>query len=49
MDRVNHTSTTPDEHIEINEYLQAIAIYKETLLKLAEVHNNKNGNHQPKQ
>jgi [amino group carrier protein]-lysine/ornithine hydrolase len=37
-----HLDHTPDEHIEINEYLQAIQIYKETLLKLSEVHN-KNG------
>jgi len=31
-----------EEHIEINEYLQSIQVYKETLLKLAELHNNKN-------
>ncbi len=42
----SHLDHTIDEHIDINEYLNAIAVYKETLLKLAELHNNKNGNHQ---
>jgi LysW-gamma-L-lysine carboxypeptidase len=37
----SHLDHTVDEHIEIQEYLNAIAIYKETLLKLAEIHNNK--------
>jgi [amino group carrier protein]-lysine/ornithine hydrolase len=37
-----HLDHTPDEHIEIAEYLQGIEIYKECLLKLSEVHNNKN-------
>jgi [amino group carrier protein]-lysine/ornithine hydrolase len=37
-----HLDHTIDEHIEINEYLQAIDVYKETILKLAELHNNKN-------
>ncbi len=40
----SHLDHTVDEHIEINEYLQAIAVYKETILKLAELHNNKNIN-----
>jgi LysW-gamma-L-lysine carboxypeptidase len=39
----SHLDHTVDEHIEINEYLQAIEVYKETILKLAELHNNKNG------
>ena len=38
--RLDHTI---DEHIVIDEYLQAIEVYKETLLRLAELHNNKNG------
>ncbi len=38
----SHLDHTVDEHIEISEYLQAIQVYKETLLKLSEVHN-KNG------
>jgi [amino group carrier protein]-lysine/ornithine hydrolase len=37
-----HLDHTIDEHIEITEYLQAIQIYKETLLKLSELYNNKN-------
>jgi LysW-gamma-L-lysine carboxypeptidase len=40
----SHLDHTVDEHIEINEYLQAIDVYKETILKLAELHNNKNVN-----
>jgi [amino group carrier protein]-lysine/ornithine hydrolase len=39
-----HLDHTVDEHIEIQEYLQAIDVYKDFLLKLSEVHNNKNGN-----
>jgi LysW-gamma-L-lysine carboxypeptidase len=39
----SHLDHTVDEHIEINEYLQAIAVYKETILKLAELHNSNNG------
>jgi LysW-gamma-L-lysine carboxypeptidase len=35
---------TLDEHIEISEYLDAIQVYRETLLRLSELHNNKNGN-----
>jgi LysW-gamma-L-lysine carboxypeptidase len=38
----SHLDHTVDEHIEVNEYLQAIEVYKETLLKLAELYNNKN-------
>jgi [amino group carrier protein]-lysine/ornithine hydrolase len=38
--RLDHTI---DEHIVIDEYLQAIEVYKETLLRLAELYNNKNG------
>ena len=38
----SHLDHTLDEHIEVSEYLDAIAVYKETLLKLSELHNNKN-------
>jgi LysW-gamma-L-lysine carboxypeptidase len=31
-----------DEHIVISEYLDSIQVFKETLLKLSELHNNKN-------
>jgi LysW-gamma-L-lysine carboxypeptidase len=40
----SHLDHTVEEHIDIAEYLEAIAVYKETLLKLAELHNNRNGN-----
>ena len=41
----SHLDHTIEEHIVISEYLAGIQIYKETLLKLAELHNNKkNGN-----
>jgi [amino group carrier protein]-lysine/ornithine hydrolase len=40
----SHLDHTVEEHIEINEYLQSIQVYKEMLVKLAELHNNKNGN-----
>ena len=40
----SHLDHTLEEHIVINEYLASIQVYKETLLKLAELHNNKNGN-----
>lgn len=39
-----HLDHTLDEHIEIQEYLQAIQVYKDFLLKLSQVHNNKNPN-----
>ena len=39
----SHLDHTLDEHIDISEYLDAIQVYKETLLRLAELHN-KNGN-----
>ncbi|MGD6809728.1 MAG: M20/M25/M40 family metallo-hydrolase [Candidatus Bathyarchaeia archaeon] len=39
-----HLDHTIDEHIEIQEYLQAIDIYKDFLLKLSQVHNNKKAN-----
>ncbi len=38
----SHLDHTVDEHIEIQEYLNAIAVYKETILKLAELHNKNN-------
>jgi LysW-gamma-L-lysine carboxypeptidase len=37
----SHLDHTVDEHIVINEYLQSIEVYKETILKLAELHNKK--------
>jgi LysW-gamma-L-lysine carboxypeptidase len=40
----SHLDHTLDEHIVISEYLESIQVYKETLLKLAELHNHKNGN-----
>jgi LysW-gamma-L-lysine carboxypeptidase len=39
----SHLDHTLDEHIVISEYLASIQVYKETLLKLSELHNNKNG------
>jgi [amino group carrier protein]-lysine/ornithine hydrolase len=39
----SHLDHTLDEHIIISEYLDSIRVYKETMLKLAELHN-KNGN-----
>jgi LysW-gamma-L-lysine carboxypeptidase len=40
----SHLDHTLDEHIVIEEYLNSIQVFKEMLLKLAELHNNKNGN-----
>jgi LysW-gamma-L-lysine carboxypeptidase len=40
----SHLDHTLDEHIDIAEYLASIEVYKDTLLKLAELHNNKNSN-----
>jgi len=41
----SHLDHTKDEHIIISEYLDGVQVYKETLLKLAELHKNKkNGN-----
>lgn len=40
----SHLDHTLDEHIVINEYLDSIQVYKETLLKLAELHNHKSAN-----
>jgi LysW-gamma-L-lysine carboxypeptidase len=37
----SHLDHTIEEHIVINEYLASIQIYKDTLLKLAELHKNK--------
>jgi len=42
----SHLDHTLDEHIDISEYLNAIQVYKETLLRLSELHNNKNGTQQ---
>lgn len=35
----SHLDHTLDEHIEIKEYLDAIEVYKETILRLADFHN----------
>jgi [amino group carrier protein]-lysine/ornithine hydrolase len=35
----SHLDHTADEHIEIQDYLNSIAVYKETILKLTELHN----------
>jgi LysW-gamma-L-lysine carboxypeptidase len=40
----SHLDHTLDENIEIAEYLQSIQVYKEAILKLSELHNNKNLN-----
>jgi len=37
----SHLDHTLDEHIVISEYLDSIQIFKETILKLAELHNNR--------
>jgi LysW-gamma-L-lysine carboxypeptidase len=37
----SHLDHTVDEHIDIDEYLAGIQVYKETILKLSELHNNK--------
>jgi LysW-gamma-L-lysine carboxypeptidase len=39
----SHLDHTKDEHIDINEYLASIQVYKETMLKLCEMHK-KTGN-----
>jgi LysW-gamma-L-lysine carboxypeptidase len=36
----SHLDHTIDEHIDIDEYLKAIEVYKETLLRLVELHNS---------
>ena len=38
----SHLDHTLEEHIEVAEYLNSIAVYKETLMRLSELHNNKN-------
>jgi LysW-gamma-L-lysine carboxypeptidase len=40
----SHLDHTKDEHIDISEYLASIQVYKETVLKLSELHK-KSGNH----
>jgi LysW-gamma-L-lysine carboxypeptidase len=37
----SHLDHTVDEHIDIAEYLAGIQVYKETILKLSELHNKK--------
>lgn len=45
----SHLDHTIDEHIEVQEYLYSIAVYKEALLKLAELHNSKNVNNEARE
>ena len=41
----SHLDHTRDENIDVREYLQGIEVYKETILKLTELHNKQlNGN-----
>ena len=37
----SHLDHTLEENIEVKEYLDAISVYKETILKLAELYNNR--------
>jgi len=37
----SHLDHTLDEHIKISDYLNAIQIYKETIIKISELHNSK--------
>jgi LysW-gamma-L-lysine carboxypeptidase len=39
----SHLDHTLDEHINVSEYLDSIAVYKETLLRLSELYNSRNG------
>jgi LysW-gamma-L-lysine carboxypeptidase len=39
----SHLDHTLDEHINVSEYLDSIAVYKESLLRLSELHNSRNG------
>jgi LysW-gamma-L-lysine carboxypeptidase len=40
----SHLDHTKDEHIDINEYLAGIEVYKETILKLTELHKKNENN-----
>ncbi len=39
----SHLDHTLEEHIVISEYLDSIQVFKETIMKLAELYNNRNG------
>jgi [amino group carrier protein]-lysine/ornithine hydrolase len=41
----SHLDHTLDEHIETKEYLEAISVYKEAIMRLAEIYNAKNSSH----
>ena len=41
----SHLDHTLEEHIDVKEYLDSIAVYKETLMRIGELHNSKNGGH----
>ena len=42
----SHLDHTLDEHIDVSEYLNAIQVYKETIIKLSELHNKNAVNQQ---
>jgi len=44
----SHLDHRLDEHIVVAEYLASIEVYKETMLRLAELHGKKNGNGYPR-
>jgi LysW-gamma-L-lysine carboxypeptidase len=41
----SHLDHTLEENIEVKEYLDAISVYKETILRLSELYNAKNSDH----
>jgi len=41
----SHLDHTLEENIEVKEYLDAISVYKETILRLSELYNAKNSSH----
>jgi LysW-gamma-L-lysine carboxypeptidase len=41
----SHLDHTLEENIEVKEYLDAISVYKETILRLSELYNSKNSSH----
>jgi LysW-gamma-L-lysine carboxypeptidase len=43
----SHLDHTLEENIEVKEYLDAISVYKETLMKLAELYNSRAGIQKP--
>ena len=43
----SHLDHTLEENIDVKEYLDSIAVYKETLMRLGELHNSKNSAQKP--